>query len=110
MRTALSLNEVSPDVLLVEASLLRRLGDVRGAAAWIAPGLAGLRASAPLPDAIRAAALIRAMILRADLAHELGDDASAASWGAAVAILWGDADPFLQSAVARMRGYHASRR
>ena len=110
VRIALSLTEVTPDVLLVEASLLRRLGDVRGAAAWIAPGLASLRASPPVADAVRAAALIRAMILRADLAHELGDNATAASWGGAVAVLWGDADSFLQPAVSRMRGYHASRR
>ena len=76
----------------------------RGALAWIDPTLNSLSATAPgvLADFTRAGALIRTMILRAELARALGDQATAAGWARAVALLWAGADEFLQPAVRRM--------
>jgi tetratricopeptide (TPR) repeat protein len=47
--------------------------------------------------------LIRAMMLRADLAAHGGDQATARHWAHAVVTLWSDADPSLQPAVDQMR-------
>jgi hypothetical protein len=50
-----------------------------------------------MTDPVRAAALVRALSLRATVAHELGDQEGAESWLQAAQILWSDADPFLQA-------------
>jgi hypothetical protein len=47
--------------------------------------------------------LLRAMILRADLAAARRDKITAARWARAVATLWANADPDLQPLVARMK-------
>ncbi len=49
------------------------------------------------------AMLVRIMVLRAELAVAQGDVNVAKRWGAAVATLWGSADPPLQQTVQQMR-------
>jgi len=49
------------------------------------------------------AMLVRIMVLRAQLAEAQGDIPVAKRWGAAVATLWGGADPPLQEIVQQMR-------
>lgn len=92
------------DGLLPEASVLAALGDRRGAVAWVDPTLNALSATAPgiLADFTRSGALVRTMMLRADLARALGDNATAKRWAKAVGILWDGADEALQPAVKRM--------
>lgn len=56
-----------------------------------------------LRDVAPAAAAVRAMILRAELADAKGDRPTARRWAGAVATLWRDADPPMQPVVVRMR-------
>ncbi|NUQ22271.1 MAG: serine/threonine protein kinase [Gemmatimonadaceae bacterium] len=59
----------------------------------------------------QSAALVRAMVLRAELAHARGDSATAARWGGVVSTLWAHADPELEPQLRRMRELaHASSR
>ena len=100
--------DLTLDALYPEAELLNALGDRRGAAAWLDPTLQALFQVAPHAptsriSAVRAAALVRAMALRARLAEGLGDREGAARWAAAVRILWSDADSFLQPEVQQLR-------
>jgi len=102
--------DLTLDALYPEAELLDALGDRRGAAAWLDPTLQALFQVAPHAptsrvSAVRGAALVRAMALRARLAEELGDREGAARWAAAVRILWSDADPFLQPVVRQLRRF-----
>ena len=102
--------DVTLDELYPEAELLNALGDRRGAAAWLDPTLQALFQVAPHAptspvSAVRGAALVRAMALRARLADGLGDREGAARWAAAVRILWSDADPFLQPVVRQLRRF-----
>ena len=59
--------------------------------------------SASLHDIAPAAAAVRAMVLRADLAAAQRDSQTARRWAKAVVDLWGGADPPLQPVVGRMR-------
>ncbi len=86
------------DALYPEAWLLAAVGDGPAALRWLAPTLDGL-ATAPLEtftEPVKAGTLVRAMALRADVAGRLGRTAEAARWAAPVAILWREADAFLQ--------------
>ena len=96
-------SSVSPDALLTEATLLSRHGHAAEAAAWLDNAMSALRTATPDFDPINAAALVRAMALRAELARELGDRDGARRWAGAVVELWADADPLLQPLVERMR-------
>jgi serine/threonine protein kinase len=97
--------DIRPDGLLPEASALARIGDVDGAIARLDPTLRSIRltASQDLAFTSSAGPLVRAMVLRADLANRIGDAASARLWAAAVVELWSGADPFLQPTVQRMQ-------
>ena len=95
--------DVSFDALLPEAALLARHGDPALAAAWLDEAFADVRTSTPDFDAIRAAALVRCLVLRAELAVRLGQPDEARRWAGAVVALWENADPELQPVVARMR-------
>ena len=102
--------DLTLDALYPEAELLNALSDPQGAAMWLDPTLQALFQVAPHAptsrmSAIRAAALVRAMALRARLAEQLGDREGAARWAAAVTILWSDADPFLQPMVRQLRRF-----
>lgn len=88
-----------------EAALMAALGDREAAIDWLEAGLGDLGGQGPTLYAMPPApgALVRAMVLRAELARQAGDAPNARRWATVVAILWSDADPFLQPAVARMR-------
>ena len=94
------------DALYPEAWLLASLKDPRAAIAWLDPTLETLSASAPekFVDPANAGALVQAMVLRANLADQTGDQATAVWWARAVTVLWKDADPFLQPVVRQMEG------
>jgi hypothetical protein len=93
------------DALLPEALLIEAAVGPNDAARWLDPTLAALRSSSQMNflDPIRAAALVRGMALRADLADRLGDHAAAAMWAGAVAELWENCDPDLRPVRDRMR-------
>ena len=94
---------VAFDALLPEAALLARHGDPVLAAAWLDEAFDAVRTTSPNFDAIRAAALVRCLVLRAELAVQLGEPAEAKRWAGAVVALWERADPELQPVVERMR-------
>lgn len=97
--------DVTPDVLYQEAWLLAAMGDTAAAIRRLDPPLTALSTlgNVILDLVPQAAALVRAMILRADLAHGQGDDATARKWALAASILWANADPPLQPVVHRMQ-------
>jgi len=92
------------DALYTEARILESLGDRDAAAEWLDPTLDAIANADPLvvADPTRAAPLMRAMALRADLAIALGDVVTARQWATPVAVFWSDADEFLRPLVARM--------
>ena len=104
-RAALHAADVTVDAVLGEASVLASLGDHAGAAAWLDPTLDSISLIAPvrLSDAVRAASLVRAMVLRADVAAASGDAATARRWARPVVALWSDDSPFLTAVLHRMR-------
>jgi hypothetical protein len=69
----------------------------------IALGALPSLSSGSLRDIAPAAAAVRAMALRAELAIATDDPTVARRWAGAVATLWRDADPQLQPFVERMR-------
>lgn len=97
--------EVSLEGLLPEAWLLGHLNQPGDAIARLDPTLQSLERvpSDMMEDPVAAAALVRAMVLRAQLADRTGDPRTARLWAVAVRILWSAADPFLQPVVAQMR-------
>jgi hypothetical protein len=56
-----------------------------------------------LSDPVRAASLGRSIALRAELAAQNGDMATARRWARALEILWQDADPALQQVLRRIQ-------
>jgi hypothetical protein len=91
------------DAVYPEAALLAEMRDAAGAIAWLDPTLNAVAGILPqaLDDPVTVGSLVRAMALRAELARRLGDRANAERWGRAVAVLWAEADPFLQTAAVR---------
>ena len=98
-------SDVTPDGIYVEAAALASLGDSSGALATLAPTLDSLSLASPqrLADAPRAAALVRALILRARVAASLGDTTMARRWAMPALVLWSDADEFLKSSLEPLR-------
>ena len=93
------------DAVFPEAWLLAASGDVASAIGWLDQLLESLYEKAPrvADEPIEAASLVRAMALRAELGASAGDDGEARKWAGAVALLWSDADAWLQPLVGRMR-------
>jgi eukaryotic-like serine/threonine-protein kinase len=104
-RRSIPAGDVQVDALLPETLLIGAAVGPRDAAAWIDPTLAALRSSSQMNflDPIRAAALVRGMALRAELADRVGDHTTAAMWAAAVAELWENCDSDLRPVRDRMR-------
>ncbi len=92
------------DGLVVETRLLMAAGDTVGAIKWLSPSLAALHRAnfSRFGLTIQPIALVRSMVLRADLAAQTGDMATAASWARPVTVLWSSADQFLRPTVDRM--------
>ncbi|MFP5356699.1 MAG: hypothetical protein ACLGIK_16430, partial [Gemmatimonadota bacterium] len=102
-RRDLAQEDLTFDGVLPEAHVWRALREVPRAAAHLDPPLSALpRLSLGLADVAPAVALVRAMALRAELAAEMGDRATARRWARAITILWRDADPFLLQVVQQM--------
>jgi tRNA A-37 threonylcarbamoyl transferase component Bud32/tetratricopeptide (TPR) repeat protein len=106
-RAGLHAGDMTIDAVYAEAAVLASLSDANDAIAWLDPVIDSMSFAPPqqLADVARAGPLVRAMALRADLAHAEGDRAAAKKWARAVIILWSDADPFLTPVVERMRSY-----
>jgi hypothetical protein len=104
-RRALPPGTVPIDATFHEAWLLLAAGDTAAAVRRLDGSLGALSALGPwvTVHVSEAAALVRAMALRADLAALAGDAATARQWATPVTTLWADADPELQPLVARMR-------
>ena len=103
LRQVVEPSRVSFDAVVPEAALMSRAGYAETGAAWLEQALTALRVSQPNSDPIHAATLVRAMVLRADLARQAGDREIARRWAGAVVELWADADAPLQPTVQRMR-------
>jgi tetratricopeptide (TPR) repeat protein len=97
--------DLTIDALYPEARLLVALGESAAAAEWIDPTLNALSATGPdmFTDVARAGTLVRAIALRADLAERIHETEAARQWASIVAVLWDEADAFLQPLVGRMR-------
>ncbi len=97
--------DVSPDAMYQEAWLLAAAGDTTAAIRKLDLSLSALPTlgNSILDYVPQAAGLVRAMILRADLAQSRGDVTTARKWSRAASILWANADPSLQPVVRRMR-------
>jgi serine/threonine protein kinase/tetratricopeptide (TPR) repeat protein len=97
--------DLTLDYTYQEAWLKAAIGDTTAAIAQLdralqaLPSLSGGSLMEPGP----AAAIGRAMTLRADLAIAKHDLPTARKWGSAVAALWNKSDPELQPTVSRMR-------
>jgi serine/threonine-protein kinase len=104
-RRSIPASDVQVDALLPETLLISVAAGPTEAVRWIDPTLAALRLSPQMNflDPIRAATLVRGMVVRADLADRLGDHAAAAMWAGAVAELWENCDPELRPVRDRMR-------
>jgi serine/threonine-protein kinase len=96
--------DVSPDVMYQEAWLLTAIGDTAAAIRKLDRSLNALPTwGGFMLDVPQAAGLVRAMILRADLAQTRGDLATSQKWARAASTLWANADLTLQPEVRRMR-------
>jgi serine/threonine-protein kinase len=95
----------SAEGVLMEATARLTLGDTATAQAVLGLVLDGLPAqpNVMLNNEVLAGALVRVMVLRADLAAATGDRALARQWAQAVVSLWSNADAPLQPVVQRMR-------
>jgi len=96
--------DLSPDFTFQLAWLRAAFGDTAAAIAQLDRSLRALSGLSPsaLHEAGSAAAIVRAMILRADLAAKSGDLENARKWATPVAVLWSNADAALQPQVSRM--------
>jgi hypothetical protein len=99
--------EITMDVIYGEAWLRSQIGDEKGAAQQLDRGLSGLPAAPNLLQRFEVtAALVRAMALRAELAHSAGETSLAKRWADAVLHLWGRGDAVTALTVQRMRQFH----
>ena len=104
-RRGLRPGDVAIDYTFHEASLLASAGDTTYAARYLDRTLLALPTLGTylLTQPSQAAGLVRAMALRAELAHAQGETNLARRWSGAVLALWKDADPELQARVNEMR-------
>lgn len=104
-RPGLSAADVSADELYQEAVMALAVGDSISSIRRLDQLLEGLPTASSLivGNPFQAAAVVRAMVLRATLAEAVGDSNLARRWAAAVATLWADADPFLSPQVTAMQ-------
>ena len=106
MGATLRPNDADIYATLTYARVRRAIGDTAGAAALVGRSLDALPTLGSLlvDREEQAAGLGRTMVLRADLAQQAGDSATARHWAAAVVTLWDGTDAGeLQETVARMR-------
>jgi tetratricopeptide (TPR) repeat protein len=99
------------DITYSAAWTLAAMGDRSEAMEWLGPVLDASQMYPPqvINRLANAGALMRAMILRAQLAQAGGDTATARRWAQPVVLLWSDADSFLRPAVEAMHTMAGSR-
>jgi hypothetical protein len=104
-RRALRPGDVSVDAVLAESNVRLAVGDSAGAAAALDRSLGALASYGPaLLDGVPAtAALLRAMVQRAELAAAGRDPATARRWALPVTLLWAGASAELRPVTTRMR-------
>lgn len=105
LRASTRPGDVSADYLFQEAWALVAIGDTAAAIKRLDLSLAALPTlgNGILEQVPQAGALVRAMILRADLAVAANDSATARKWAGAAGILWARADGPLQPVVQRLQ-------
>jgi tetratricopeptide (TPR) repeat protein len=110
-RVALRAADLTLDITYTGAWTLAALGDRAVAIEWLDPVLNAAQLYPPdvISRPANAGALMRAMILRAELARASGDNVNARRWARPVEILWGDADPFLRPLVRSMHTMASTR-
>jgi hypothetical protein len=103
--------DLTLDITYTGAWTLAALGDRAVAIEWLDPVLNAAQLYPPevISRPANAGALMRAMILRAELARASGDAVNARRWARPVAILWADADPFLRPLVQAMHTMASTR-
>ncbi len=104
MRGQVDPENSAPEAVFAEARLLLELGDSSGAVAWLDRMFTAVPQLDPgvVSQVTNAAALVRSMALRAELAARQHDAALAARWARPVVTLWQHCDPFLEPTVRRM--------
>jgi hypothetical protein len=97
--------DLAPQFAFLEASAVLAAGDTASAVRHLDAMLASLPAlrTTILFEPSQAGGLVRAMVLRADLAAVQRDRESIARWVRAVTALWDRSEPELQVIVRRMR-------
>jgi hypothetical protein len=98
-------SDISMDYVYQESWLRAAIGDTSAAISQLDRALTGIPmiSAGRLSEPGAAAAIVLAMVLRADLAAATGDAATARRWATRVAILWQNADPALRQSVQRMK-------
>jgi tRNA A-37 threonylcarbamoyl transferase component Bud32/tetratricopeptide (TPR) repeat protein len=98
-------SDLTSDGVYPEAASLNAIGAHDLAIDRLDPTLLSLQFTASQDFAYvnRTGPLVRAMVLRAQLAERKNDRATARLWASAVVTLWSEADPFLQPVVRAMR-------
>jgi tetratricopeptide (TPR) repeat protein len=112
LRSAGRPGDVSVDGTYHEAVLLLQIGDTAAATQLLDLSLQALPTLGTylLDQVPQAAALVRAMALRADLAARAGDRTTAAHWARSVLEVWANADAPLGPTLASMRAITARER
>jgi hypothetical protein len=105
MRADMGPGQVALQNVYHEALLLLEIGDTSSASEYLARTLAAMRAlrTSVVTEAPQAASLVRAMILRAEVAAKTGDMGTAKRWAEHVVSLWRNGEPEVESVVDRMR-------
>jgi hypothetical protein len=103
--------DLTLDITYTGAWTLAALGDRAAAIDWLDPVLNAAQLYPPevISRPANAGALMRAMILRAELARASEDAVNARRWASPVAILWANADPFLRPLVQSMHTMASTR-
>jgi hypothetical protein len=97
-------SEITMDAVLEDAWLRWATGDAARAAQTLDRAFGGLSKAPPNivgSSAPLSASLVRAMLLRARLATDLGDRTNALKWSGAATALWGGGDPEVRQILAR---------
>ena len=96
--------ELTMDAVLLKAWLLTAVGDTAAAVQLLDNSFLGLSKmpANTLRDAATAAALVRAMILRAEIAWKKRDAAAAQEWSRAAEALWGRGDTEVKSRISAL--------
>lgn len=100
--------EITMDVVLQESWLRAAAGDTTGAMQFLDNSLGGLSRAPPnlVARPMLAASLVRAMILRADLARDTHDPGTAKKWHDAAVSLWIRGDAPMQQLLNASAGLH----